>query len=261
MDMLEKSLFPVTEMPVPHPFHGDEGWENQPTGYKFILNEDSGEIISCLSDDYKLVSNKRLIDAVKPSVERLGGKLVEVNMFGGLARTSYKFRFNNNIGVLGDKLFPEIIIKNSYDGTVGIHIIAGVFRLICTNGLIVGTIVDESNNKHLVRNKNIELLEKNMDETIDKMNSLMGGIVGNLMSVSPVKSEHIIKLISIFPDMIAPFVVEKMRRDKPNNYWDLLNIGTWVATHKMNRNAESTHKFESTLFDIVSKQAGIIGRA
>lgn len=37
----------------------------------------------------------------------------------------------------GDVLFPEIIIMNSYDGSCPLRVEMGVFRLVCTNGLVV----------------------------------------------------------------------------------------------------------------------------
>ena len=37
------------------------------------------------------------------------------------------------------------------------------------------------------------------------------------------------------------------------SYWDLLNAATWIATHKMNRKYETTHKFESRIWPSVKK--------
>lgn len=37
----------------------------------------------------------------------------------------------------GDTLFPEIVIMNSHDGSCPLRVEMGVFRLVCTNGLVV----------------------------------------------------------------------------------------------------------------------------
>jgi hypothetical protein len=34
-------------------------------------------------------------------------------------------------------MFPEIILKNAHDGTAAFQIMAGIFRLVCSNGLII----------------------------------------------------------------------------------------------------------------------------
>jgi hypothetical protein len=43
---------------------------------------------------------------------------------------------NARYTVIGDSV-PEIIVSNAHDGTGGINIFAGLFRLVCLNGLIV----------------------------------------------------------------------------------------------------------------------------
>ena len=37
----------------------------------------------------------------------------------------------------GDLIHPEIVIKNSYDGSCPLECYVGVFRVVCTNGMIV----------------------------------------------------------------------------------------------------------------------------
>ncbi len=258
---LKETLFKVEEYPAPHPFYNEEGWETQPTGYKYIVNEETGQVISCKTDDYLLVPNKRIIDSVMPAIEKLGGKLVSAVMFGYGRRTIYKFRFPQNVGIGDDIINPQVIVRNSYDGSVGIHIIAGAFRKVCSNGMVIGNIVSSINNKHLVYNKNLELLEEHINLTIQKLEALLSVAIQKLMNASPVRPESIVDFIEMFPERISPYVIEYMTNNKPNNYWDLLNVATYIATHKMNRDAETTHKFESDLFTKVRTLAGIKAKA
>lgn len=39
----------------------------------------------------------------------------------------------------GDVSFPQIILQNSYDGRSSLKFTAGIFRLVCSNGLIIAT--------------------------------------------------------------------------------------------------------------------------
>lgn len=43
---------------------------------------------------------------------------------------------------VGDEI-PEIVLVNSHDGTSSYQMMAGLFRLVCTNGLVVGSSVNE----------------------------------------------------------------------------------------------------------------------
>jgi hypothetical protein len=45
-------------------------------------------------------------------------------------------------------LYPEIALLNSHDGTSSYQLFAGVFRLICANGLMVGETVDAVRIRH-----------------------------------------------------------------------------------------------------------------
>lgn len=51
-------------------------------------------------------------------------------------------------GVVGEEEIPEIILVNSHDGTSSFQIMSGMFRLACSNGLIVGSIQDEIRVRH-----------------------------------------------------------------------------------------------------------------
>ena len=57
--MLQSTLFPVTEVPavgIP-----EDGKEIDSTGYKFIVREDTGKVLSCMTNDYKLVKIRRYL--------------------------------------------------------------------------------------------------------------------------------------------------------------------------------------------------------
>ena len=136
------AMFPVKE--VPAIITGSEwsdtfGDKATNTGHKFIVREDTGDILSCMSDNYKLITNKQIIEAANPVIKKSGGKLKEVNVFGKGEKLHMNWHFPNHLVKLSnkDEMTPEIVIDNSYNGTVGVNIIAGAFRIICSNGLVI----------------------------------------------------------------------------------------------------------------------------
>lgn len=56
---------------------------------------------------------------------------------------------------------PEIVIQNSYDKTTSVHMMIGIYRLICSNGLIVGNTFGGVSIRHAanVRNKTLDALD------------------------------------------------------------------------------------------------------
>ena len=169
MSRLNDIKFPVIEIPaigqLPKGFK-----DREHTGYKFIMREDTGQILSCMTTDYKLVTNKTILSYAEPIIKKNGGVIKETKLLNGGCKSVMSWKFPNekiNIGK-DDDLTPEIIIKNSYDGSVGLNILAGAFRLVCSNGMIVGNITAKYTNKHIVHNIALDNIEKVIVETIDK---------------------------------------------------------------------------------------------
>ncbi len=55
-----------------------------------------------------------------------------------------RFRYQGQVPALRTvgETFPEIVLINSHDGTSAYHIMAGVFRLVCLNGMVVADRTD-----------------------------------------------------------------------------------------------------------------------
>ena len=71
---IESTLFPVKEIPaIQYPNPSDElnQEEYKKTGYKFIVREDTNQVLSCMTDEYKLVPNSDIIKAAEPIIKHL----------------------------------------------------------------------------------------------------------------------------------------------------------------------------------------------
>ena len=54
--------------------------------------------------------------------------------FVRFANPDYRIKGNG-----GDYSFPEVVMKNRYDGLGAVEFMAGVFRLVCSNGMVIAT--------------------------------------------------------------------------------------------------------------------------
>jgi len=259
--MLQEANFPVVEVPavgIP-----EAGKEIDSTGYKFIVREDTGTILSCMTDDYRLVKNETIMSYVNHIIKKNKGVLKEVRLFSSGAKTTMKWQFPDQKVHIGphDDISPEIIIRNSYDGTVGVNLIAGAFRLICTNGMVIGVVLDNYKNKHSVYNIELDKLEQSIIDTIEKTKYMFEDEFPTLIDTQ-IKEKHIVGLIKMFPIKANQIITQRLIVDKPKTFWDLFNVGTNVLTHSMNRNSESTHQVESSLYPTIKKWATTeVGRA
>mgnify|MGYP003112681246 FL=1 len=73
---IQDIMFPVKQMPA-------KLGNKKDTGYKFIVREDTGDVLSCMTDNYKLIDNSMIIEKSDNIITKEGGKLKEVQTFGG----------------------------------------------------------------------------------------------------------------------------------------------------------------------------------
>ena len=252
---INESYFPVKEVQAMWTDKENGNILNKNTGHKFIVREDTGKVISCMSDNYKLVTNEQIMQKAEPVLKEQGAVLSDVHMFGNGARVRYKYRFpDTKVEVeKNDFVNPEIIINNSYDGTSEVSAMGGAFRLVCSNGLVIGYSIGKEGSRHTVWNDKDEI-EAIIKSVINKTITVFSNDFPAMIEKA-VKKKDSQKLLELFPGYTMESMVQYMLKTPPKNYWDLLNAATWVTTHVMKRKAEATHKFESRIFDTVKNMA------
>lgn len=128
-------------------------------------------------------------------------------------------RFRNTEGF--DGLFPEILIINDHLGRSSLNIKVGLFRLVCTNGLVTGTEFESIKIRH-VGNASDKVKEtlpliaaqsKTMIETVNKMRNVE-------LSISA-KTELAKMIIS---EKLQGTVDETVKLDLETNVRRLLNV-------------------------------------
>ena len=195
-----EALFPVKE--VPAQLGADIVTK---TGHKFIIREDTNEVLSCMTDEYKLIPNEQIYDTAEPIMKGLNASLTECESFSNGAKTQWKWTLRDTKVDLGDGdvVSPEITINDTVLATKGIF-----------------------------------------SDELPKLKD------------TKVKEKHVIDLINMIPSNQMESFTQYLMAHKPENYWDLLNSATWIATHSMKRTNEATHKLEQQIYPTITKWAG-----
>lgn len=91
------------------------------------------------SDRYQYIPTSRVVDALRGE----GFQPVKITTARtrdesrhGFEKHMIRFRRHDAVAVVGQVL-PEIVLVNSHDGSTSYNIMAGLFRLVCSNGLVV----------------------------------------------------------------------------------------------------------------------------
>jgi len=254
---IEASTFKVAEVPIQY-----EGLVN-PEDYKFIVNTKTSEVISCMTKDYRLVSNQEVIEKSLPHIEKRGGTLTECKMFGNGARTSWTFQFKDHpVTIQNDILYPQLNIRNSYDGSAMVTVLGGVYRLVCSNGAIIGKIFESHSERHTVWNTNLGngLIGDMVKKTIDSMENVFTKEFPILFNTK-ITDKDIVKVVEKLPAKYNEDAVNYILAHNPKTYWDLFNLCTWLLTHRANRDHETTHKLETEIYHFVRKMVPNIAEA
>lgn len=124
------------------------------TAKKAIVNPETDEIFTIVGDDYDIVAHEdvaKLVGEAAHSFPEYGNPTTQITLInGGVSGKVYgskmaiKVQFEkiqHNISknkAVGDYVNPVIHFFNSYDQSWALKGIFGAFRLVCSNGMVIG---------------------------------------------------------------------------------------------------------------------------
>jgi len=111
--------------------------------YKAIVNPETGDTYSIVSPGYQLVKHEDAIETVIQAIDKspeFGKYDVQTDIFSDGGKMNTKITFPDIVYDIGkgDPINPTINIKNSYDTGWQYEVRFGAFRLVCSNGLVIG---------------------------------------------------------------------------------------------------------------------------
>ena len=91
----------------------------------------------------------------------------------GYTKHLIRFRHFEHLARIGD-FIPEVVLVNSHNGSSSFQIMVGVYRLVCSNGLIVGSSVAEARVRH-TKNAPTEIIDASF-RVIEELPEITDGI-------------------------------------------------------------------------------------
>ena len=146
--------------------------------------------------------------------------------------------FRNNDVVIngedGDTVFPQVLLTNSHDGKNAFTFTAGLFRMVCENGLVISTSTFEDVKMRHMGYSFEELQEKikemvgKLPLTVESMNKMKETELGQKQAVDFAKkalntrfTDKELKRIKInFDELLTPVRVE----DQGKDLWSVFNV-------------------------------------
>lgn len=99
-------------------------------------------------DRYSFIPTIRVIDGLRAEgFQPYEIRQTKVRDAGKREHTKHMVRMRHASSIVADEV-PEIILLNSHDGTSSYQIMSGVFRFVCSNGLIAGDMFNNIKVRH-----------------------------------------------------------------------------------------------------------------
>lgn len=176
-----------------------------------------------------------------------------------------------------DSVIPELVILNAHNGTWALRILLGMFRMVCSNGMVAGKLWEGVTLRHY----QMKDLEAKISSVTGQMNELSGRIMGCVQDWSQVempldeqldfatKAAHI--RWAERPPVEPSLLLEARREpDKGSNLWKVFNRVQENLTQggysgmnsrgsnikvKAIKNVKRDFKYNADLFDLASTYA------
>jgi len=181
-------------------------------------------------------------DQVIRDMELLGWNVVDAKEVKARKNTTKGFQkhlvvFRNNDVVIegkdGDTVYPQVLLSNSHDGKNSFSFQAGLFRIICENGLVVAT---EQFENYKVRHMgyDFEVLQNTIKSMVSKLPLTVEAM--NKMKSVELEEQQMFDLAKSFLDLriegtnnsynevaIDSILKPQRSQDKGNGLWEVFN--------------------------------------
>lgn len=234
--------FPVALQPI---FFGN-GQEIQHR--KVVVRTDTMQPLSVVSNEYGLVKHSSVIDTFREASSELNvtEKISLTNNGGNLF---YEMLFPTVEAEVkkGDLVRLRMIIKNSYDGKASLQVVFGALRLVCLNGMVIGSQFFTFQFRHtkiLEALRDTEALDPiKVRESLTQYIGMFGKSMKqvSLMAKKPMQitDGSFDKEQTNLPAYLMTEAQQEFENSRDKSVWGYYNALTFAITHKAKKQSPS----------------------
>lgn len=174
-DLRNKLDFPVERVPL---FGQRDNGDQFSTDRQALLRTDGDgvRVLGVVSHKYAFLPHAEMLDGFLESLKGMGPvEMTKAHVLNGGAKFMASFRFPErsfHVGPKKDKINLSLTLRNSYDCVWAGQVLLGAFRLVCSNGLVIGESFFRRKQIHL-GHVTVGSLRNMMTETVaEKMGQL-----------------------------------------------------------------------------------------
>lgn len=251
--------FPVQLVDLPHPLGKLRGLGNDDQievvpGRKAVVRTDTREVLNIVSKKYPLVPHIEVFGAMDEAIAAVGvpvlDRKVTTAYSGGYAKTIWTL---DREMLIDDARFKDamkvtIHARNSYNYSSLVGLEMGAFRLICSNGAMIGKLLASARKRHVPSIKVPELIKQiaSVLDQVEKINAMFNSWhqveysrdrFTQWLAKKPLPKagrQEIIDYFQAQPDRV------RAGGEPVYTGWEAFNALTWFATHRVKSRRDDT---------------------
>jgi len=201
-----------------------------------VIRTDTMKPLGVVSDKYTLLPHAEVVDTLRATLK--GQEVKEtINLTHNGARMHLEFMLPDvTFKVEGDDIAMRLVVANSYDGSRKVRLVFGAYRLVCSNGMYVGSLLLSLNHRHVgdvglevtqIR-KQVTMITAQFKASAPKMQKMASKHLSSPKKFFDAKTLRI-------PAYLAKIAREQFKQAEDGTVWDAYNALTFAITHKMKK--------------------------
>lgn len=206
---------------------------------KAIVRTDTNQTLGIASSSYALLPHANVVNGFREALT--GYKITEqIQVTKNGAHLYYRVGLPEVVVKVSeeDSVSLMLFVKNSYDGSHSLQILFGAFRLVCSNGMVIGRKFVEFNHKHVGENMTVKVgaLQSQIARYIDLFFETTP-VMKKMVDTTAVIEKEVSfsgKVIGI-PQYLLDEAHREYDRASDSSVWGYYNSITYAITHKMKK--------------------------
>lgn len=216
--------------------------------FEAIVRKDTNDVLGIVSEKYKLRTHGEVINAFRTALEGQGfEEKIQLAKNGAQLFATYKLLGEQiEVGV-GDFVSLQFVVKNSYDGSSALQIMLGAYRLVCSNGMVIGKSFYKFSQRH-IGDKNGAMDTEKLRGQIFALSEQFRGVLPTLQKMSnqevTAAEEYLFDAKTLqLPEYIVEEARAQWQQERDKNVWGFYNSLTHAITHSMRKESPASSLF------------------
>lgn len=214
-------------------------------GRKAVIRQDTRDVLGVVSNNYVLLSHGQVVDSFRRALEGYDyTEKIQLAKNGAHMFATYKLNTVQVEVKKGDIVSLQFIVKNSYDGSSTLQIMLGAYRLVCSNGMVVGKQFFSFSQRHVGGNTQIKIdaIQGKVLALADQFRNMLPRLqqMGNTLMPfdvnDPMMDQYFDpKVVKVVPSYLLAEAFGEYMKAKDYTVWGYYNALTFAVTHRMKK--------------------------